>query len=588
MEQLGHVVANFNAQLITKLNIGGTTASIDRNTDVDGQEIPNGKYFITIDVDNSRKEHFACTLTKTGNGSDLTDLKTLNRTTGAETSGALRLHRIGAKVVITDFATILKVVRKFKGLEGITPASPMFYTSQPTLNDPNQLATVQYVLDVATGGSLTFDVQIISAQVAGEDNIAVNDIVYFKESDQKWYKSDADTLATVEGVFLGISKSVADENDPLQVAISGPVSGFSGLTAGEKYYVSNTAGGVSTTPGTNAVFIGWALTTSIILMNVKSFNTPTINEKNAMAGGGSFGTPSATNKFLTENSKKTITHEWTTSGTYSWTKPANLKSLLVRVWGAGGGGGGTSFFNHSIMEPGGGGGGAYQERLFFANELTSETYSVIVGAGGVGSSTTAVPGGTGGFSSFYSVKAFGGGGGMANTSVYNLGGGGGGAGGAGEIGNSSGGAYGGSPFLNVSPEIYGGGIGTGGSSIYGGGGGGSGSGNGGSSLYGGGGGGSGGYDSGGSGGEGGTTQSLISGGGGSGGTSGNRGSDGLRLQGGGGGGGAGSSNSPAPKEGGNGGNAGGGGGAGLFSQNLGYNLKGGDGGDGIVIITEFY
>lgn len=291
MDQLGHVIANFQAQLTTKINIGDTTATIDKNTDADGEEIPNGKYFLTVDVDSSRKEHYACTLTRTADGSTLTDLKTLNRTTGEETSGSLRLHRIGAKVVITDFATILKVALKMSGQEGINPSSPMFYTSVPTLSAPEQFATVQYVLDVAAGGSLSFDKQTLSAQTAGEDGILVNDVVYFKESDAKWYKVKADDTTTFQGVRIGFSQTIADENDPMQVVISGPVNAFTGLTPGAKYYASDTAGLVTTTPGTNSVFVGWALSASIILMEIP--------EKLAMQGGGTQGIPSSTNPFIT-------------------------------------------------------------------------------------------------------------------------------------------------------------------------------------------------------------------------------------------------------------------------------------------------
>jgi hypothetical protein len=81
------------------------------------------------------------------------------------------------------------------------------------------------------------------------------------------------------------------------VAISGPVSGFTGLTAGSKYYVSNTAGAITTTPGTYSVFVGWALSTTILLFDPVLKTLPTQKEKDALAG--TVGIPASTNKFVT-------------------------------------------------------------------------------------------------------------------------------------------------------------------------------------------------------------------------------------------------------------------------------------------------
>lgn len=298
--KLGNIVANFNSQLSTKLAVGGTTASINSNTDLEGVSIPNGRYFITFDSDNSRKEHFSCVLTRTSTGADLTALKTLNRVTGAETSGALREHKIGAKVTITDFASLLKIVQILNGTETLDGSSPLNYDTQPTLSSGLQIATVQYVLDNINGGTVSFDQQIITSQTSGEA-LTANDIVYFKESDQKWYKADADLTATFDQLQLGLAKSTVAINTGLSVAISGPVAGFTGLTAGSKYYLSNTAGAITTTAGTNSVFIGWALSATKLLFNPVLKTLPTQKEKDALSG--STGIPSSTNKFVTQDSQ---------------------------------------------------------------------------------------------------------------------------------------------------------------------------------------------------------------------------------------------------------------------------------------------
>lgn len=94
------IVADFSTQLTTNIAVGGTTATLNSNVDDDGVTLQDGYYFFTIDGNNASKEHISCTKT----GTALTAIKTVSRQ-GAETSGVLRAHRVGALVVMTDFAT---------------------------------------------------------------------------------------------------------------------------------------------------------------------------------------------------------------------------------------------------------------------------------------------------------------------------------------------------------------------------------------------------------------------------------------------------------------------------------------------------
>jgi hypothetical protein len=111
---------------------------------------------------------------------------------------------------------------------------------------------------------------------------------------------------------------------------------------------------------------------------------------------------------------------YSTAGTFTWTKPANAKSVHVALF-SGGGGGGSGRKTPSGTAGSGGGGGAggnYSERILQA-ALLGESVSVTVGAGGQGGAavTTNPVGGTngnvgivGGNSSFGTfVTAFGGG-----------------------------------------------------------------------------------------------------------------------------------------------------------------------------------
>lgn len=115
---------------------------------------------------------------------------------------------------------------------------------------------------------------------------------------------------------------------------------------------------------------------------------------------------------------------YNTAGSFTWTKPAGLKSAIVFVGGAGGGGGsgarnaaGTNRFGG-----GGGGGGAWNIQLFDAVLLAS-TVAVTVGAAGTGGAgilvdtTNGANGNTGGQSQFASIISAGGGAGSGGTTT---------------------------------------------------------------------------------------------------------------------------------------------------------------------------
>jgi len=75
----------------------------------------------------------------------------------------------------------------------------------------------------------------------------------------------------------------------------------------------------------------------------------------------------------------------TPAGTVTWTVPAGVTRVLVRLVGAGGGGGYTSTGTGGD-HGGGGGGGGYAEKLFTVVPGSNFTYEV--GAGGAGGATT--------------------------------------------------------------------------------------------------------------------------------------------------------------------------------------------------------
>lgn len=94
------IIADFESSLATAIAIGATAFTLSSATDDDGVALPTGLYYFTVDNGSSNKEYLAGTLT----GTSVTGVVSVSRQ-GVETSGAVRAHRVGASVILTDFAT---------------------------------------------------------------------------------------------------------------------------------------------------------------------------------------------------------------------------------------------------------------------------------------------------------------------------------------------------------------------------------------------------------------------------------------------------------------------------------------------------
>jgi hypothetical protein len=80
------------------------------------------------------------------------------------------------------------------------------------------------------------------------ETLSARDYVYLKASDSKWYKVDTNATDTVKVSSLrGFAIDAGDANATGTIRISGPVDGFTSLTAGAAVYASTTAGGYTQT-----------------------------------------------------------------------------------------------------------------------------------------------------------------------------------------------------------------------------------------------------------------------------------------------------------------------------------------------------
>jgi hypothetical protein len=160
------------------------------------------------------------------------------------------------------------------------------------------------------------------------------------------------------------------------------------------------------------------------------------------------------------------TEYFTSTGT--WTKPANLKYVIVEVLGGGGGSGGVQGSGSGQAVSGDGGAGGRSIKKILAASLGA-TETVTVGSGGTAGAAGANAGGTGGTSSFGShcsaTGGSGGGGGSSTTANTVAAGGDGGNGSSGDLNIR--GASGDNGRVGGGVGVP---VGSGGSSPYGGGG----------------------------------------------------------------------------------------------------------------------
>jgi hypothetical protein len=309
-------------------------------------------------------------------------------------TGLRKAHSAGAVLVLSNTAAFYdNFVNKnndetmTQHLTGIAPTADLHF------------ATKKYVDDTTNGGAVSHD-QVIIAGTAGA-TVAAGEIVYFDATAKEWLLADASTAATSEQVILGIAQGAGTDGAAISggVLLSGLDTNQTGMTAGTKQFLSDTAGALSESAGTVEVTIGFSNSGSTTDLIFDPMYDQKITEdiQDALAGGGDFGTVSATNKYLTETflTNRQKFEVFTSNDT--WTKPTNAK--IVEVWCIGGGGGGGNGGNGSEDASGaggggGGGGGAGGVSTFTFNaSILGATETITIGAAGIAS-------GNGGTTSF--------------------------------------------------------------------------------------------------------------------------------------------------------------------------------------------
>jgi hypothetical protein len=117
------------------------------------------------------------------------------------------------------------------------------------------------------------DVTVLEDQTAGA-TLSIYDVVYLK-TDGKWYKTDANSLTTTNGL-IGVSLGNVSIDETVDVQVSGNITNPSwSLTTGKPIFISDTTGAISNTPGANPRQIGYSVSSSCINLTGK-YNESTI------------------------------------------------------------------------------------------------------------------------------------------------------------------------------------------------------------------------------------------------------------------------------------------------------------------------
>lgn len=256
-----NVIADFSTQLAVKMAVGATTGTLASATDSDSVALPTGTYFLTIDKNNSKKEYIKCTLT----GTALTSIQSISRQ-GALTSGTAREHRVGANVIISDFASLSKMNDVLTGVTSFDSATPLGYDGTASITTDNQFATKKYVND--------------------EDN-AIDTVIATLDAQNVKLTGDQ-TISSGVKTFV-VSPIVPTPTTSTQVVNKSYADGLA---------IAGSPDSSTTVKGIGQVSVAPVSPTTPIFVGDNDPRVPTQSENDALVGTG---TPSSSNKYVTED-----------------------------------------------------------------------------------------------------------------------------------------------------------------------------------------------------------------------------------------------------------------------------------------------
>lgn len=246
--------------------------------------------------------------------------------------GTATLTGVASRLFITPFTAGSGLRASHAGsVPFIISNTSAFYTTYPnksnqesitqnwTVPDPvgaTDIANKQYVLSVVNGGPVSFASVILPGN-AGE-TVAAGNVLYLNGADNEWYKADADNDYSVETTF-GVAQGSGTNGNTITdgVLIYGVDDNQSGLTTGQPYYISTSAGGIVTPSPSKSYFVGNAISATSVVVEFGK-NVVTDGEKDALPG--SQGLPATGNKYVTQDNTSasaTLQSQSTFSATFN-------------------------------------------------------------------------------------------------------------------------------------------------------------------------------------------------------------------------------------------------------------------------------
>jgi hypothetical protein len=302
-----------------KLFGGGVTATattivLQSFTTPDGTDITTSLLgttnYGTLEPGTSREEIISFTGV-TQNSDDTADLTGVTRglkftTPYTADTGLRKAHAGGTIFVMSNNPQVYEDLVSASNDETITGKYTFSTAEFPEMSDNTtdpvdgqDLATKRYVDDVASGGSVS-QVKVVVEGDAGE-TVAAGEVVYLDETANEWKLADASASATCDNVQLAIAQGAGTDGNSITggVLLIGRDANQAGFAQGDKIYISDVAGTLATSAGTVEVEVGHAVSATAIDFTPKFASYTTELQRDALAGTS--GTPSSTNKFVTND-----------------------------------------------------------------------------------------------------------------------------------------------------------------------------------------------------------------------------------------------------------------------------------------------
>jgi hypothetical protein len=272
-QTLIETLADFDTQIALPVSVADTTATLVSATDDDGVALPAGTYGFTIDAGSSAlKEYFTAVLS----GTALTGINNISRQ-GASASGFARAHRRGAKVTLTDWATLSRINNLLDGTTDFDSATPLKYDADPSLTLDAEIATKKYIDDVAiAGGADASDVlkgitKLSTAPASASNPIAVGD------NDTRVPTADEKDALAGTGTPSSSNKYVVEDDEArntLQKAYAADAE------ASDTYVITLSPAPTAYTAGMVINFKATTVSTGAATLNVNSLGAKTIKRLN--------------------------------------------------------------------------------------------------------------------------------------------------------------------------------------------------------------------------------------------------------------------------------------------------------------------